>query len=242
LTSTIGEFYPQAYAHLRTALDLRSAVITTWRDFVDGGGLSEDVVLEADGAGRLRLEAMWPDGLRDELTGHFTELLDALWATLDSLVTESVAMFSIRRRPSDPDRPRFFPMANSEEGLVELLRESCLNGVLTTQYRVVVDAQPFWGEHDHPRIQTVRTGLAQMVDWQTRLADGAMLSAWVTPVEPAVHVDPPLEVRSLEASPPGELTDAYVVAGFRLADYEPGADVSGQMGSYVDLAFADGGT
>jgi hypothetical protein len=202
--------------------------------------LFERTIVVNDGSGRLVVAAEWPENAREVLTGEFSDFVNELWSCLDSLVIETVAMFSVRRRPRDPDRPRFFPMADSAQGLAALLGESCLDGILRTQYRIVVDAQPFWGTHEDPRIQCVRTGLEWLLDWRVRLDEGSQVGAWLTPVEPALHVDPPIEVQSIDVCAAGELVDERDVARFRLHGYEPGMDVNGQVGSYVDLGFADG--
>ncbi|MFD1044186.1 hypothetical protein ACFQ1S_00535 [Kibdelosporangium lantanae] len=131
-------------------------------------------------------------------------------------------------------------MADSEDGLAALLEESCLDGVLHAQYKVIVDAQPFWGAHENPHIQNVRTALAQLLDWRTRLDEGSQVGAWVTPVEPTLQIAPPIEVQNFDVCGPGELLDRRDIVHFRLANYAPSASVQGQAGSYVDLAFADG--
>jgi hypothetical protein len=128
-------------------------------------------------------------------------------------------------------------MADSEEGLAALLAESCLDGILRTQYRIVVDAQPFWGTHENPYVRYVRVGLVRLLDWRTRLDAGSQVGAWATPVEPTVHVEPPVELQSFEVCAPGELVGERDIARFRLNTYEPGAPASCQAGSYVDLGF-----
>lgn len=236
----IGEYFPRAFDHFHAAVDLKSAMADMWRRLLDSGLLDERTIVVNDGSGRLVVAAEWPEDTRDALTGQFSDFVNELWSCLDSLVIETVSMFSVRRRPRNRDRPRFFPMADSVEGLAALLDESCLDGVLTTQYRIVVDSQPFWGTHEDPRIQRVRTGLGWLLDWRVRIDEGAQVSAWLTPVEPAVHVDPPVEVQSIDVCAAGELVDERDVARFRLHGYKPGMGVYGQVGSYVDLGFADG--
>lgn len=211
-----------------------------WQELLDSDFLDMWMVADSDGTGLLAVSAEWPDGAREALTEDFSQFVDELWSCLDSLVAESVSMFSVRRRPRDPERPRFFPMADSEEGLAALLDESCLDGILRTQYKIIVDVQPFWGTYEDPRIQSVRTGLVRLLDWRTRLDEGSQVGAWVTPVEPTVHVEPPLEAQIFEVRGPGELVDERDVARFRLTGHEPGVPVRGQAGSYVDLGFGDG--
>jgi hypothetical protein len=146
-----------------------------WQGLLDSDFLDTWMVAENDDMGCLAISAEWSDGAREDLTEDFSRFVDELWSCLDSLVVESVSMFSVRRRPRDPERPRFFPMADSEEGLAALLAESCLDGILRTQYRIVVDAQPFWGTHENPHIQCVRTGLAWLLDWRTRPDEGSQV-------------------------------------------------------------------
>jgi len=50
-----------------------------------------------------------------------------LWAFLDSLVIESVAMFGPLRRPLSPARERFFPVADTDDGLITHFGESCID-------------------------------------------------------------------------------------------------------------------
>ncbi|MDQ2882874.1 MAG: hypothetical protein M3Y48_17285 [Actinomycetota bacterium] len=198
------------------------------------------MVTNDDGTGRISALADWPDGSREALTELFATCLDELWACLDSLITESVTIFSVRQSLRNPERPRYFPMADSEEGLEAILDESCLDGVLTRQSEMVIDCQPFWGVHDDDRIQRFRTSLRLLLEWTTCLYDGSMVGAWVTPVEPQLHVTPPIVLQSIERSSPGELVDDRDVARYTLSGYESGIDVFGQAGSYIDLGFADG--
>ncbi|MGH3972441.1 MAG: hypothetical protein ACRDS9_03830, partial [Pseudonocardiaceae bacterium] len=148
--------------------------------------------------------------------------------------------FSVRQRLRNPERPRYFPMADSEEGLKALLDEFCLDGVLTRQSEMVIDCQPFWGVHDDDRIQRFRTGLRVLLEWTSYLDGGSMVGAWITPIKPQLHVTPPVVIQSLEPSSPGELVDNRDVARYTLSGYEVGIDVFGQAGSYIDLGFADG--
>ncbi|GAB3901273.1 hypothetical protein GCM10029964_089840 [Kibdelosporangium lantanae] len=236
----IGEYFPQASEKFDDSVELKSTVASKWQELLDSDFLDTQVVIEDHGVGSLVVSADWPDGSREALTEQFSEFVDGLWSCLDSLVNESVSMFSVRQRLRAPERPRFFPMADSEDGLAALLEESCLDGVLHAQYKVIVDAQPFWGAHENPHIQNVRTALAQLLDWRTRLDEGSQVGAWVTPVEPTLQIAPPIEVQNFDVCGPGELLDRRDIVHFRLANYAPSASVQGQAGSYVDLAFADG--
>lgn len=236
----IGEFYPQAYEYLCAARHAKSEMAVRWSELLAGGLVDQSVVTAHDGTGRITVIADWPNGSRQVLTALFARCLEELWSCLDSLVTESVTMFSVRQRLRNLERPRYFPMADSEEGLQALLEESCLDGVLTRQSQMVIDCQPFWGSHDDGRIQRFRTGLKLLLEWTTRIDEGLMVGAWVTPVNPQLHVTLPAVLQSLEPSPPGELADDRDVARYTLSGYEFGIDVFGQAGSYIDLGLADG--
>jgi hypothetical protein len=236
----VGEYFPDADRHFRAAVRLKSALAEKWQALLDAGLMEARADVDDDGTGRLVAVAHWPEGAREILTGLCSDLVDELWASLDSLIAESVQMFSVRQRLRDPDRPRFFPMADSEEGLTELLAESCVDGLLRTQYRVVVDAQPFWGSHENPHVRSVRSALARLLEWRAALDDGAKVGAWVTPVEPQVSVNEPAEVQNVELSAPGEVADEREVARFRIVGYESGVEVIGGAESFVDLGLAEG--
>ncbi|MFC4859382.1 hypothetical protein [Actinophytocola glycyrrhizae] len=236
----VGEYFPDAVGHFRAAVRLKAALADEWQALLDAGLVEARADVDDDGAGRLVAVAHWPEGAREILTGLYSDLVDELWACLDSLIAESVQMFSVRQRLRDPERPRFFPMSDSQEGFAELLEESCVDGLLRTQYRVVVDAQPFWGSHENPNVRSVRSALARLLEWRTALDDDAKVGAWVTPVEPQVSVDGPTEVQSVELAAPGEVVDEREVARFRLVGYESGVEVIGGAGSFVDLGFAEG--
>jgi hypothetical protein len=236
----IGELYPQAYEHLRAAREAKCEMAATWSELLDGGLVESSVVTNDDGTGRITAFAAWPVGSRDALTRLFKKCLDELWACLDSLITESVTMFSVHKRLRDPGRPRYFPMADSEEALDELLAECCLDGVMSRQADMVIDCQPFWGVHDDHRVQRCRTGLRLLLEWTAGLEAGSMVGAWVTPVEPQLHVTTPVVLQSLELLTPGDLADSRDVARYTLKGYEFGADVFGQAGSFIDLGLADG--
>jgi hypothetical protein len=72
---------------------------------LDNDLLDQRVIVDNDGAGRLTVTAEWPHGARQDLTRQFSEFVDQLWTCLDCLITESMTMYSIRRRPRDLDRP-----------------------------------------------------------------------------------------------------------------------------------------
>jgi len=228
----IVELYPAALRHLSAARDLSGAIAQQWSDLLDGGFTETEVVTNHDGTGRITARVEWPTGLREALTELFRGCTSELWASLDSLVVESVQMFSALRRTRFPDRPRFFPMADSLEGFQALLAESCLDGILQRQFSMILDCQPFRTTPNDPYVNNFRAGLRQLLDWTTRLEEGSMLGAWVTPVEPRLRVSAPGKVVDLNVLTPGELTGEgrralapstvevvyrYVVAVFRAA-------------------------
>lgn len=179
--------------------------------------------------------ADWPTGRRDELTHQFGTCVDELWQCLDSLVVETVEAFSIRQRPHNPDRPRFFPVGNSSDGYAALLEESCLDGVLPDQAKLVHACQPFHSRLGVDWVDRLRDGIRQLFAWSDVLDDGARISAWATPVEPHVHAEPPAVVEHVEAAEPGEIDTERVVAHYQLRNYQPGVDVTGQAGTYIDI-------
>lgn len=236
----IGELYPQACEHLDAARQAKSDMAALWGGLLAGGLVDTAVATNSDGTGRITAFADWPTGSRQMLTDSFAKCVNESWACLDSLICESVTMFSVRQRPRTPERPRFFPIADSAEGLHALLAESCMDCVLRVQSAMVIDCQPFRGVHDDARIQRFRTGLQFLLTWTHCLEQGAQISAWITPFEPQLHVTPPVRLECLNLAPAGELANERDVARYTLTGYQSGAPVSGQAGSYVDLGFADG--
>jgi len=237
----IGQVYPEAAEHLRAAQEARARLAVRWQESLDDGLTEVTVTTDRDGTGRITVHACWPIGAQEALTEEFRGCLRALWACLDGLITETVSMLGILRQPSAPERPRFFPVAGSQEGFDALLEESCLDGVLITQHQMVRDCQPFRTAPDGPVATMLRTGLRQLLDWTNRLEDGALVGAWVTPVEPQLHVAAPGELLEVVVAEPGRVDDERIVASYRVVNHVEGG-VSGQAGSYVDLAFPDGFT
>lgn len=237
-----AELYPRAWQHLLAARDAKAKLASTWHTYLDEGLNSVEVLTYPDGSGRITVRASWPAGARETLTNLFRTCTRELWACLDSLVNESVAMFSILSRPRYPERPRFFPISDSEEGINALLERSCLDGVLRRQFQMVLDCQPFRTVPEDGVVERFRTGLRQLLDWTNRLEDGSKVGAWVTPIEPQLRIDPPAQLVDLVTLEPGDLDTERDVARYTLADYAYQANVSGQAGSYVDLAFPDGFT
>jgi len=236
----IAELYPEASQHLKAAREAKATMASTWGSYLDAGLNDVEVLTHPDGRGRITVRADWPVEARETLTNLFKVCTSELWACLDSLVSESVAMFSVLKRPRAPERPRFFPIADSEEGFNALLEESCLGGVLQRQFQMVLDCQPFRSVPADEAIERFRIGLRQLLDWTLRLESGAQVGAWVTPIDPELRVEPPTRVLHLEVLAPGALDTERDVAHYGLANYSRQGNVSGKAGSYVDLAFPDG--
>jgi len=237
----IGQVYPEAAEHLQAAQEARARLSVRWQEYLDDGLTEVTVTTDPDGTGCITVHVGWPVAARDALTGEFRACIDALWACLDALVTETVSMLGILRRPGAPGRPRFFPVADSQEGIDALLGESCLDGVLFTQHQMVRDCQPFRTEPDNPVATMLRTGLRQLLEWTNQLEDGALVGAWVTPVEPQLNVAAPGELLEIVVAEPGRVDDERIVASYRVVNHVEGG-VSGQAGSFVDLALLDGFT
>src|SRR5947209_4935139 len=137
----IAELYPSAWAHLGAAKRLTSDLSSLWGEVLDAETFDTSAVTDPDGHGHIAVYASWPSGARDRMTEVFRSCIDELWACLDSLVAESVAMFSILERTRDLDAPRYFPIADTEANFERLLAQSCLDGILATQFQMIRDCQ-----------------------------------------------------------------------------------------------------
>ncbi|SOE19077.1 hypothetical protein SAMN05442782_0020 [Streptomyces sp. OK228] len=212
-----------------------------WSTLLRGGLFEESVVTHADGSGDISAWLAWPPGAQSELTELFRGCVQGLWACLDSLVTESVEAFSVLHRPRRTERPRFFPVADSLEGFTALLAESCMDGALRSHVAMVEDCQPFQDSDGDEVIDRIRRGLSYLLEWDTALDSGAVMSAWATPVEPQVHAAAPALVESLQAAAPGALGEGErVLARYQLSSYQSGCAVHAQAGTYIDLCFTEG--
>ncbi|RDI31847.1 hypothetical protein [Lentzea flaviverrucosa] len=105
----IGESYPRAYEHLRSALNAKAELNTFWSELLDDEFLDQGLVTEADGTGCLTVYAMWPYDAREELTKFFRTFINELWGCLDTLVIESAENFSVQQRLQASERPGSFP-------------------------------------------------------------------------------------------------------------------------------------
>ncbi|MFF7206255.1 hypothetical protein [Streptomyces sp. NPDC008141] len=237
----IREYYPQAWQHLHDAQQAKRAMATLWSTLLQGGIVEENVFTHADGSGVISAWLAWPPGAQAELTGLFRSCVQELWACLDALVAESVEAFSVLHRPPRPELPRFFPVADSPDGFQALLAESCMDGTLRSHVAMVEDCQPFQEQDGNEVIDRIRRGLAYLLEWCTALDAGGVMGAWATPVEPQVHSAAPAAVESLQAAPPGALTEERrVLAHYRLSSYQSGCAVEAQAGTFVDLCFTEG--
>ena len=230
-----GESYPEAADHLRAATTAHERLAGLWAFYSEQGVAEQHVTTAPDGSGRILITECWPDCARETLTAAFREVVNELWAVFDTLVMETAARLSVLQRLSEPDRPRFFPIADTEDGYDALLKEACLDGILRSQQRMITDCQPFRAPSPIPAAQRVREGLALLLDWSCRLWDGALVGAWVTPIEPHVEATPPHQIVEFDIGAPGPLTEETVVARFRVTGGS-GGDVAGRAGSFLDLA------
>ena len=236
----IKRFYPRAFEHLQAAHRAKSTMASLWEELLGAGCIDNTVITYSDGSGQVLARIDWNPITRRDLTEQFRRCIDELWVCLDSLVVETVEMFSVRQRPTNPDRPRFFPLADSLDGFEALLEEFCLDGVLQLHFDMIRDCQPFHRSSDNQRVENLRNGLRDLLAWDCALEGGAQIGAWATPVEPQVCIEEPLELERLEVALPGELSNERLVAEFQLRNYSLGLPVAAQAGTYVDLGFADG--
>lgn len=234
----MSQLYPEAWNHLQAARDLKSELASTWNTTMEGGLVDEVVAVDPNSEGRIIGYLNWPAGVREGLTSQFRRCVQELWACLDSLIEESVHAFSVLQRPRAPERPRYFPIADSRAAFEALLEQSCMDGVLRPQFEMVRDCQPFHQLTGDERVDMFRRGLGQLVAWDNALETGSQVGAWATPVEPQVHVEAPVIVDSVDLQEAGEIDGERILATFRLLNYEIGCQVAGQAGTYVDLCFA----
>lgn len=234
------QYFPPAAAHYEAARLARERLLAAWSSLLDDGLFDFGITTFPNGEGAIIAYADWPEGARQTLTGELKACVDELWACLDSLVTESVVMFSIRDRVRDPEAPRYFPIADSLENFNGLLEQSCLDGALTKQVAMIRDCQPFQTEPAGAYVDRLRTGLTYIVDWSNRLDAGSLIGAWAASPDPEIRVDPPVDHVRIEPQPAGELVTERVVARFAMEGARPDATVSGRPGTYIDIALPDG--
>ncbi|WP_410666043.1 hypothetical protein [Amycolatopsis sp. lyj-84] len=192
---------------------------------------------DEDGSGKVSVTAKWPDDAQAGLTKKFQSCVDELWAALDSLVSQALSMYSAVRRVRRPENPRFFPMADSAEGLSSLLQENCLDGIPNELANFVIRCQPFWDDEDSSVVLALRTGLKGLMLWTELLHDGRQIGAWATPSEPELFLEKPLTVARIETGTPGEVAPDKVLARFTLSGYTKGAPFSVNPNSVIDISF-----
>ncbi|MEU4217156.1 hypothetical protein [Actinoplanes sp. NPDC026623] len=240
----ITQYFPPAVGHLTEAGRASNELVAAWNGLLDAGLFDTGVITDSDeggsGAGTIVAYADFPSGAREQLTAVFRRYVDELWACLDALVTESVAIFTIHHRLRSPSSPRFFPVADSEEGFGALLEQACLDGVLEPQFSLIRASQPFRREPEDLHLDELRAGLRYLVGWSNGLDQGSLVGAWATAVDPEIYVEPPSSAVFVHPSPPGELVDERVVARYAIDGMPPGATLSGRAGTYIDVAFPDG--
>ncbi|SMG44495.1 hypothetical protein [Agreia pratensis] len=209
----------------------------TWSASLGEEPMDVSVIVNPDGTGRILAHSVLGAEARRELTTHFTACIRGLWATLDSLVSESVEMFSVLNRPRDTDRPRFFPIADSNESYQSLLARSCIDGVTADQARIISASQPFRELPDGHPAGPYQEALRRLINWGNAIDNGDQVGAWATPANPQILVRPPMAPASVTMAEPGELTANFTVADFAISGYVDGANVEGFPGTYVDLGF-----
>jgi hypothetical protein len=64
-----------------------------------------------------------------------------------------------------------------------------------------------------------------------------LVGAWVTPIDPEIEAEPPMEVLQFDVLAPGILDTERDVASFVLVNYSGRGGVSGKPGCYIDMAF-----
>jgi hypothetical protein len=218
-----------------------SAMGSLWASLLEDGLVREAVVTQAAGAGTVSALAAWPPGSRSELTDHFRTCVRELWSCLDALVVESVESFSVQRRIHNPERARFFPIADSVEAFQALLAESCMDGTLRNHVAMVRDCQPFQDSDDDEMVGRLRRGLRILLAWDDALESGAEVGAWATPIDPQVYAEAPALVECVDAEAPGPINDdERIVARYRLRSYTGNCSVFANADTDVDLCFAHG--
>lgn len=242
--SLIGQYLPRTWECLRKARALDKRLAEAWSAVLRQDCIGEHVQTEHDGTGSITVSMAWPAESQAVLTGIFRELLDACWSALDAMIEESVARHSNRHRRSDPEAERFFPTAPSPEAMEEVLSTGCLNGLPYELFALVMALQPHEepiDDHDAASpLDQARVAFARLHEWDSQLRDGQLLGAWATPIKPQLHTAPPVTVTELSIGAPGPVDPQAVVATYSLTGYTEGANIYGQVNTYVDLALCQG--
>jgi hypothetical protein len=238
----IEENYPQAVAHLRKAQVHKSSMNEAWNNLLDESVMEATLRVDASGLGSLIAYVNWTDDMQSALTKQFADCVDELWAALDSLVLESVQLFSSTRTSRDARTERYWPLADSRENLELLLEQACINGVLSEHARIIREVQPFHSSTSVHQLQQVRNALRQLQSWSEALRDGQSVTIWATPTEPTVETHPTLEGVACVVQPPFDIgrVKRGTVATFRVPQYNPDVQVSARPGTILDIEFIDG--
>jgi hypothetical protein len=235
----IEELYPEALRHLRSAYDSKKRMGRLWAAVLEANPLASHVTVTPDGEGTVRVSIEWPDESREMLTSAFAELLDELWRSLDSLIEETVAMFSVLHTPRHEGSRRYFPVADSAEGFEALLAQGCMDGILNDHYEMVRITQPWMSDVGIEIPDRLRAGLRKLISWSSAVEEGVQITAWATPHEPRVRVWLFEMKDGVTLSAPSEiLYDGTIVGTFNIPNYDGAANISADPGSYIDLGFA----
>lgn len=231
----IGRVYPRAASLLGEAWGAVGHLRQLWNERVDNSPCEVTITTDGDGSGRITVFPTWTEDDRDAMTREFRTCITSLWGCLDSLIVDTVEMLAVLERRQRKEQERFFPIADSEDGFIAHLDESCIDGVLPAHGQIIGDCQPFRDVPDHPVPARLRASLRNLLRWEALLSEGSSVEAWVTPVQPTVEAEAPNEVVEFVKEEPGPLGREFVVARYRTT--RPGqGGVIGQPGSYVDLS------
>lgn len=240
--NVIEESYPQAVAHLRSAQRFKSHMVKSWNESLNEQFMGASVLVKDDGSGTISASVDWPSALQSELTEQFNQCVDELWSALDALVNETVHLFSSSRTRRDPSIKKFWPIADSEENLVLLLEQACINGLLRTHADIIRTTQPFLPDSNIEQIQRIRLGLRQLMVWTEALESGVRMTVWATPTDPTVETKPHREgiqcVPSLAFDLGGK--PSGVVATFHIPAYQTDMQVDARPGTMLDVGFTAG--
>lgn len=215
---------------------------TIWTNALNEQFMGATVSVDDDGAGTITASVEWPSDLQSELTQQFARCVTELWSALDSLIIETVQLFSSSRTPRDPNVDKYWPIADSEENLELLLKQACINGVLRTHADIIRTTQPFRLDSKIEKIRRIRAGLKQLLVWADALESGVSMTVWATPTDPTIITRPHREGIECKPCPAFDLGDNHdgVVATFHVPVYERSMQVAGRPGTLLDLGFAAG--
>ncbi|PQZ92887.1 hypothetical protein CQ018_10430 [Arthrobacter sp. MYb227] len=238
----IEESYPQAVVHLRSAQKCKSQMAAIWSAALNAQFMGSTVKLNEDGTGAITASVEWPSDLQNDLTQQFANCVTEIWSALDSLIVETVQLFSSSRTPRASDTDKYWPIADSKENLELLLEQACLNGVLRIHADIVRTTQPFLPDSEVEYINRIRSGLRQLLAWTEALDSGERITVWATPIDPTIETSPPSTAIECITCPAFDLGDNPdgIVATFRVPAYEPSMQVAGRPGTMLDLGFAAG--